>query len=114
MSHAGLRACGLGAGDKVLVWMPNGPLALASWFGINMIGAVFVAINTSLQGEAPRTRHRKLGAATMVCHPDLADRLLELPKTSRLEPSPPLQRRRSATHLALQRPASICDHGTRF
>lgn len=81
---AGLRACGLDVGDKVLVWMPNGPLALASWFGINMIGAVFVAINTSYKGKLLEHVIENSGAATMVCHPDLADRLLELPKTSRL------------------------------
>ena len=84
MFGAGLRTCGLGVGDKVLVWMPNGPLALAVLVWNNMIGAVFVAINTSYKGKLLEHVIENSGAATMVCHPDLADRLLELPKTSQL------------------------------
>jgi crotonobetaine/carnitine-CoA ligase len=40
---AGLAAVGIERGDPVLIWLPNGRLALASWFGANHLGAVSIA-----------------------------------------------------------------------
>ncbi len=47
----GLRALGIGAGDKVAMMMPNCPEFLYLWFGLNRIGAVNVPINVSQRGE---------------------------------------------------------------
>jgi crotonobetaine/carnitine-CoA ligase len=46
----GLRALGVRQGDHVLVWLPNGPECLVSWFAINWLGAVYVPINTAYRG----------------------------------------------------------------
>src|SRR5262245_29976679 len=42
---AGLRRFGVQAGDKVLVWLPNGPDAVRAWFGANLAGACFAPLN---------------------------------------------------------------------
>jgi crotonobetaine/carnitine-CoA ligase len=75
---SGLRRAGVKRGDKVLVWMPNGPMALGAWFGINTIGAVFVGINTAYRGALLTHVIENSDAAVLLCHPELAERLLDL------------------------------------
>ena len=45
-----LAQLGITRGETVMIWLPNGPLALKAWFGANCLGAVSVAINTAYRG----------------------------------------------------------------
>src|ERR1700722_14433834 len=36
----GLAARGVGEGDLIASWLPNGPAAVATWLGANSVGAV--------------------------------------------------------------------------
>ncbi len=81
---SGLRRAGVKRGDKVLVWMPNGPMALGAWFGINTVGAVFVGINTAYRGALLAHVIENSDAEALLCHPELAGRLLELESIGRL------------------------------
>jgi crotonobetaine/carnitine-CoA ligase len=82
---AGLRQAGIGFEDKVLVWMPNGKLALNAWFALNALGAVCVSINTAYKGGVLEHVIDNSDAGTMLCHPELADRLLEIGNLSKLK-----------------------------
>lgn len=75
---AGLAALQVARGEKVLIWLPNGPLALKAWFGVNHLGAVSVAINTAYRGHLLEHVIANSGAGVAICHEDLVDRLLEL------------------------------------
>jgi len=44
---ASLQKLGVGLGDPVLCWLPNGPELLRTWFGINLRGAVYVPLTSS-------------------------------------------------------------------
>src|SRR5690606_30120270 len=46
-----LRALGVGQGDHVAMWLPNGPEALKVWFAVNYLGAVIVPINQAYRGR---------------------------------------------------------------
>lgn len=81
---AGLQKLGVRRNDRVLIWMPNGPMILRCWFGINYIGAVFVPINTAYRGTLLEHVIRNSGAKVMVAHAELVDRL-ELVDLSSLE-----------------------------
>ena len=48
---AGLQALGVGQGDHVLSWLPNGLDALRLWFALNYIGAVFMPLNLDYRGR---------------------------------------------------------------
>lgn len=74
---SGLRRADVGRHDTVLVWQPNGPLALSTWFGVNMLGAVFVGINTAYRGSLLRHVVENSDARVIVCHPELAPLLLD-------------------------------------
>ena len=47
---AGFQRLGVKQGDFVLCWLPNGPHALAAWFGLNYLGAVYMPVNTAYRG----------------------------------------------------------------
>ncbi|TCO62102.1 AMP-binding protein [Actinocrispum wychmicini] len=72
---AGLRGLGVEQDDPVLVWLPNGPDVLRTWFGINLIGAVYVPINLAYKGNLLRHVVTTTGARVAVVHPELVDRL---------------------------------------
>ncbi len=72
---AGLQALGVGQGDNVLSWLPNGPDALRIWFGLNYLGAVYVPINTAYKGRILEHVIRNSRARLIVVHAGLADRL---------------------------------------
>ncbi|VTU24862.1 Long-chain-fatty-acid--CoA ligase [Variovorax sp. PBL-H6] len=76
---AGLQSLGVGQGDNVLSWLPNGPDALRVWFGANLLGAVYVPLNTAYRGRMLEHAVRTAKAGVMVVHAGLADRLAELP-----------------------------------
>lgn len=77
MAH-GLRACGVSNGDAVLSWLPNGPDALRTWFGANLLGAVYVPLNTAYRGRLLEHAVRLAGARVAVVHVDLVPRLAEI------------------------------------
>lgn len=68
-----LAGGGLHAGDKIAVWLFNGPEFLYLWFGAAKIGAIAVPLNTALKGEILRYELEDCQAAAVVA--DL--RLLE-------------------------------------
>ena len=72
---AGFQSLGVEQGDNVLSWLPNGPDALRVWFGLNLLGAVYVPINTAYTGRILDHVVRNSNARLMVAHSALADRL---------------------------------------
>lgn len=73
----GLQDLGVGQGDHVLVWLPNGADILRLWFAINYAGAVYVPINTAYRGGILEHVLRNSGARLMIAHAALAERLKE-------------------------------------
>ena len=49
--------------------------AIASWIGANMLGAVWVGMNTALRGEFLRHVISDTGARVLIAEHDLVDRL---------------------------------------
>lgn len=84
----GLRALGVGAGDKIALMLPNCREFLEIWFGANRIGAICVPINVALRGDGLVHQLDHADCATLVCEADflpqvevISDRL---PKLQRL------------------------------
>ena len=75
---------GVGQGEHVLAWLPNGPEALLAFYGLNYIGAVFVPINTAYRGPLLAHVVKTSDARLMVGHARLLPRLAEA-GTGRLE-----------------------------
>ncbi|WP_137389671.1 AMP-binding protein [Rhodoligotrophos defluvii] len=75
---AGLARLGVRQGDRVLSWLPNCPEALAVWFGINWLGAIYVPINTSYRGLLLEHVIKASRAEIMVARAELVDRLAEI------------------------------------
>lgn len=48
---AGFQRLGVRQGDRVLLWLPNGPDVLRCAFALNYLGAVSVPINTAYKGR---------------------------------------------------------------
>ncbi|MEC9435263.1 MAG: AMP-binding protein [Pseudomonadota bacterium] len=72
---AGLAALGVGQGDHVVSWLPNGQDALRTWYAINYLGAVYVPINTAYKGGLLAHVIENSDAWLIVAHRDLAPRL---------------------------------------
>ncbi len=81
---AALAALGVERGDRVLVWLPNGPDILRVWFGANLLGAAYVPINVSYRGGILERVIANSGARTIVVDASLAPRLDEV-DTGQLE-----------------------------
>lgn len=75
---AGFRALGVGSGDHVLSWLPNGKEAILTWFGLNMLGAVYVPINTSYRGGLLEHVVALSDAKLIVVHQQLMPRLADV------------------------------------
>ena len=75
---AALQALGVGEGAHVLVWLPNGKEALAAYFAVNYIGAVYVPINTAYRGVLLAHVVDNAGAEVMIAHGGLVERLAEI------------------------------------
>lgn len=73
-----LARLGVGRGDRVLCWLPNGPDAVRLWFGINYLGAVYVPINLAYRGTLLAHVIVNSGARLMVAHGELVERLAGL------------------------------------
>ena len=78
----GLRALGVGQGDHVLSWLPNGPDALRLWFGLNYLGAVYVPINLAYKGRLLEHVVENSDAKLIVCHADLHGRLADIDRAA--------------------------------
>jgi carnitine-CoA ligase len=75
---ASLQQLGVGLGDPVLCWLPNGPELLRTWFGINLRGAVYVPINTAYRGSLLERVVCDSGAQVLVAHHALLGRLKDI------------------------------------
>jgi carnitine-CoA ligase len=75
---ASLQSLGVKQDDFVLSWLPNGPHALAVWFALNYIGAVYVPVNVSYRGRLLAHVIQNSGARLMVADARLAERLAEV------------------------------------
>ena len=75
---ASLQALGVKQDDFVLSWLPNGPHAIAVWFALNYIGAVYVPVNVSYRGRLLAHVIQNSGARLMVADARLAERLAEV------------------------------------
>jgi len=74
---AALARLGIGRGDRVLLFLPNGTDWLRAWWGIATLGAVMVPVNTAYRGETLRHVCRDSGARFIVTDHDLAARLAD-------------------------------------
>src|SRR4051794_38822446 len=68
----GLRASGVGPGDRVACLLPNVPAMLVAHFGVPLAGAVLVAVNTRLSSEEVRYILDHSGATVLVVDSALA------------------------------------------
>ena len=75
---ASLQSLGVKQDDFVLSWLPNGPHAIAVWFALNYIGAVYVPVNVSYRGRLLAHVIQNSGARLMIADARLADRLTEV------------------------------------
>ncbi|QCK87859.1 ATP-dependent acyl-CoA ligase [Phreatobacter aquaticus] len=75
---AGLAALGVRQDDKVLIWLPHGPMALRVWFAINYLGAVAVPINLAYKGSLLERVIDNSDARLMVAQGDLVGRLADI------------------------------------
>ncbi len=73
-----LFALGVRQGDFVLSWLPNGPHAVLNFLALNELGAVYVPLNTAWRGEVLRHGVENSGAALMIAHGALIERLADL------------------------------------
>jgi crotonobetaine/carnitine-CoA ligase len=75
---AGFQALGVGRGEHVLSWLPNGTDAILTWFGLNLLGAVYVPVNTSYRGNLLEHVVTLSDARLMVAHSQLLPRLADV------------------------------------
>lgn len=72
---AALHRLGVRQGDTVLCWLPNGLDALRVWYGVNLLGAVHVPVNTAYRGALLGHVLDNSGARVLVAHALLVERL---------------------------------------
>ena len=71
----GLQGLGVDKSDSVLVWLPNGPGILQSWFAITYLGAVYAPVNLAYRGDLLEHVIANSGAKIMIVHAGLVERL---------------------------------------
>lgn len=74
----GLRALGVGPGDRVATMLPPSHEYLAVWFGTAWAGAIEVPVNTDLKGETLRHVLTESGARVLVTETRWAERAKSL------------------------------------
>jgi len=72
---AGLEALGVRQGDYVLSWQANTPAAVTTFLALNVLGAVYVPINTAYRGQLLGHVIGNTGARLMIADGKLLDRL---------------------------------------
>jgi crotonobetaine/carnitine-CoA ligase len=109
---AGLRALGVTRGSHVLSWMPNEREAILGWFGANLLGAVYVPLNTAYRGAILRHAVALSDAKVLIAHASLLPRL-EAESASLLDhivcaggPPPPIAGPRMHAFDVLEQPGS--------
>jgi crotonobetaine/carnitine-CoA ligase len=75
---SGLRVLGVKQGEHVLSWLPNGPDAIRVWFGLNLLGAVYVPINLAYKGRLLAHVVENSDARLIVGHAELLPRLADI------------------------------------
>ena len=66
----GFADCGIGAGDRVALWLPSIPAWLASFFALARLGAVAVATNTRFRALEVADLFARAGISALVWCPD--------------------------------------------
>ncbi len=75
---SGLYKAGVRQGDRVVIMLPNGALALKALFAVNYLGAIFVPINPALKGSLLAHVINDSGAKLAIVHEKLIDRVVEV------------------------------------
>ena len=65
----GLRALGVGAGDRVAIWLPNVPQWFILYFACAQLGAIAVAVNTRFRSVEVADIVQRSGAKVLACMP---------------------------------------------
>jgi crotonobetaine/carnitine-CoA ligase len=73
-----LLAAGVEAGQRISVFLPNGPDFCRSWFGLAAIGATIVPVNTAFRGDALRHLLELVDSPVVVTDKTLGERLDEI------------------------------------
>jgi crotonobetaine/carnitine-CoA ligase len=76
---AGLQSLGVQQGDHVLSWLPNGPAAVLNWLALNLLGAVYVPINTAYKGRLLQHVIASSEATLLLAEGSLLERLADIP-----------------------------------
>ena len=63
---------GLGRGDRVCLFLPNGPEFLYCWFGLALLGAISVPVNTAYKRDETAFILQDAAAKAIVAHQSLA------------------------------------------
>ncbi|WP_022976036.1 AMP-binding protein [Nevskia ramosa] len=74
----GLQHLGVQQGDTVLVWLPNGRECLRVFFAVQLLGAVFVSINTAYKSALLAHVIDNANARIAIVHAELVARLCEV------------------------------------
>ncbi len=64
---------GIGHGDRVCIFLPNVPEVLYTWFGLSLIGAITVTINTAYRRDEMAFILNNADATALVAHETLLD-----------------------------------------
>ncbi|WP_197704619.1 AMP-binding protein [Jatrophihabitans sp. GAS493] len=70
-----LQSLGVGQGDIVGVWLPNGPAALLAYLSITYLGAVYTPFNTGYKAGVLEHVVNNSGARVLIADSRLVDRL---------------------------------------
>ena len=65
----GLASLGIGAGDRVALWLPNLPAWLATFFACGRLGAIAVSVNTRFRSHEVADIVGRAGCKAIVCWP---------------------------------------------
>ena len=65
------QAMGVGKGDRVCLFMPNCPEYLFCWFGLSVLGAIGVPVNTGYKRDEMAYILNDAGASALVAHESL-------------------------------------------
>jgi fatty-acyl-CoA synthase len=66
---AGFRSIGVGAGDRVALWLPNLPAWLATFFACGRLGAIAVSVNTRFRSHEVQDIVGRAGCKAIVFWP---------------------------------------------
>ena len=70
-----LRSAGVGAGDRVIILLPNGAAWLRAWWGATLLGAVVAPVNPAYRGRMLADVCDRIGPAAVVADRATAERL---------------------------------------